>query len=211
MKPPEWLGKYPVLPIINQATPDEALLIAGALMQGGVKIMEITLRSDLAKDSLIAVRREFPELIIGAGSVMNPEQIEWVKEEGLDFSVSPGWSDVCWQKANSLNLPLFPGIMTPTELMHAINSGCMNPKIFPIAPLGGIEFLQALLAPFRKTDLQCLPTGGIKQNQVSEYLSDPQVSMVGGSWIAPRKLVKQKYIAGITELAKSSLLLANID
>ena len=109
MKPPEWLGKYPVLPIINQVTPDEALLIADALTVGGVKIMEITLRTDKAKDALLAVRKHFPKLILGAGSVMNQEQMNWIKGEGFNFAVSPGWSDLCWQKATSLEclLPEF--------------------------------------------------------------------------------------------------------
>ena len=209
MKPPNWLGKYPVLPIINQVTPDEALLIAEALSVGGVKIMEITLRTDKAKDSLLAVRKHFPELVLGAGSVMNPEQMNWIKGEGFNFAVSPGWSDLCWQKATSLELPFFPGILTPTELMHALNSGCLNPKIFPIAPVGGVQYLKSLLAPFRKYSIKCLPTGGIGRNMVPNYLSDPHVSMVGGSWITSEDLVSKKDFAGITELAKSSLFLAN--
>ena len=210
MKPPEWLGKYPVLPIINQAMPDEVLSIAEALIEGGVEIMEITLRTDKAKDCLVAVRKEFPKLILGAGSVINPEQVNWIKEKELDFAVSPGWSDVCWQKAEDLNLPFFPGVLTPSELMHAVNSGCLNPKIFPIDPVGGIKYLQAMLAPFRSTNLTCIPTGGIQLHQVSDYLNDPQVSIVGGSWITPKELVAKKDFARITELAKTSLLLANI-
>ena len=209
MKPPDWLGKYPVLPIINQVKPDEALLIAEALTIGGLKIMEITLRTDEAKDALLAVRKHFPKLILGAGSVLNPEQINWIKGEGLNFAVSPGWSDSCWQKATSMNLPFFPGILTPTELMHAIDSGCLNPKIFPIVPAGGAQYLKSLLAPFRKCSIKCLPTGGIKPNMVPNYLNDPDVSMVGGSWITPEDLVSKKDFVGITELAKSSLLLAN--
>ena len=209
MKPPDWLGTYPVLPIINQLTPDEALLIAEALTVGGVKIMEITLRTDKAKDSLLAVRKHFPELVLGAGSVMNQEQMNWIKGEGLNFAVSPGWSDLCWQKATSLELPFFPGILTPTELMHALHSGCLNPKIFPTAPVGGVQYLKSLLAPLRKCSIKCLPTGGIKPNMVLNYLNDPDVSMVGGSWITPEDLVSKKDFVGITELAKSSLLLAN--
>lgn len=211
MKLPEWLGKYPVLPIINKAMPDEALFIAEALMAGGVEIMEITLRTDEAKNSLRSVRKHFPELILGAGSVINTKQLDWVQGEGLDFAVAPGWSDQCWQKATNLNLPFFPGVLSPSELMHAINAGCRSPKVFPIGPMGGIEYLQALMAPFRRAELTCIPTGGIQQNQVSDYLFDPQVSMVGGSWLTPKDLINQKNFAGITKLAKSSLLLANIN
>ena len=211
MKPPEWLGKYPVLPIINRAKPDEALLIAEALIKGGLEIMEITLRTEEAMGSLCAVRKEFPKLILGAGSVITPYQLDWIKGEGLDFAVSPGWSDLCWKKASSFNLPFFPGVLTPTELMHAINEGCLHPKVFPIGPMGGIDYFRALLAPFREQKIQCVPTGGIKQHQVFDYVRNPHVSMVGGSWITPKEMVNQKDFEGITELAKSSLLLANIN
>ena len=197
------------MPIINQVLPEDSLLVAEALLVGGVEIMEITLRSDKAKESLVAVRKKFPEIVLGAGSVTSPEQMNWIKGEGLNFAVSPGWSDSCWQKATSLELPFFPGILTSTELMHALNSGCLNPKIFPIAPVGGVQYLKSLLAPFQKYSIKCLPTGGIGRNMVSNYLCDPQVGMVGGSWITPKDLVSKKDFAGITELAKSSLFLAN--
>lgn len=197
------------MPIINQVLPDDSLLVAEALLVGGVEIMEITLRSDKAKESLVAVRKKFPEIVLGAGSVVNPEQLEWIQGEGLDFAVAPGWSDECWQKANTLNLPFIPGILTPSELIKAIDSGCLNPKIFPVEPIGGISYVKSLLAPFRAIGLQCMPTGGIVKEKVSEYLTDPQIAMVGGSWLTPPELIKTKDIPAITKLAKSSLLFAN--
>ena len=197
------------MPIINQVLPDDSLLVAEALLIGGVEIMEITLRSDKAKESLVAVRKKFPKIVLGAGSVVNPEQLEWIQGEGLDFAVAPGWSDECWQKANTLNLPFIPGILTPSELIKAIDSGCLNPKIFPVEPIGGISYVKSLLAPFRAIGLQCMPTGGIVKEKVSEYLTDPQIAMVGGSWLTPPELIKAKDIPAITKLAKSSLLFAN--
>ena len=197
------------MPIINQVLPYDSLLVAEALLVGGVEIMEITLRSDKAKESLVAVRKKFPEIVLGAGSVVNPEQLEWIQGEGLDFAVAPGWSDECWQKANTLNLPFIPGILTPSELIKAIDSGCLNPKIFPVEPIGGISYVKSLLAPFRAIGLQCMPTGGIVKEKVSEYLTDPQIAMVGGSWLTPPELIKTKDIPAITKLAKSSLLFAN--
>lgn len=197
------------MPIINQVLPDDSLLVAEALLVGGVEIMEITLRSDKAKESLVTVRKKFPEIVLGAGSVVNPEQLEWIQGEGLDFAVAPGWSDECWQKANTLNLPFIPGILTPSELIKAIDSGCLNPKIFPVEPIGGISYVKSLLAPFRAIGLQCMPTGGIVKEKVSEYLTDPQIAMVGGSWLTPPELIKAKDIPAITKLAKSSLLFAN--
>lgn len=184
-------------------------MIAEALLVGGVEIMEITLRSDKAKESLVAVRKNFPEIVLGAGSVLNPEQLEWIRGEGLDFAVAPCWSDECWQKANTLNLTFIPGILTPSELIKAIDAGCLNPKIFPVEPVGGISYVKSLLAPFRAIGLQCLPTGGILKEQVPEYLNDPQVAMVGGSWLTPTELIKAKDISAITKLAKCSLLFAN--
>ena len=133
------------MPIINQVLPEDSLLVAEALLVGGVEIMEITLRSDKAKESLVAVRKKFPEIVLGAGSVVNPEQLEWIQGEGLDFAVAPGWSDECWQKANTLNLTFIPGILTPSELIKAIDAGCLNPKIFPVEPVGGISYVKSLL------------------------------------------------------------------
>lgn len=209
MHHPLWLRKYPVLPIINQATPDQALSIAEALLEGGIDVMEVTLRTAQAKEALQVVRKKFPEITLGVGSILSTEQVNWAAAEGMNFGVSPVWNEDLWALSLDLEISFFPGVLTPSELSRAIDAGCLHPKIFPIEPTGGVAYLKALLAPFGNTNLYCLPTGGIGKEKVLEYLAIPQVSTVGGSWITPQSLISSKDTKGMTELAKSSLLLAN--
>ena len=209
MHHPLWLRKYPVLPIINQATPDQALSIAEALLEGGIDVMEVTLRTAQAKEALQVVRKKFPEITLGVGSILSTEQVNWAAAEGMNFGVSPVWNEDLWALSLDLEISFFPGVLTPSELSRAIDAGCLHPKIFPIEPTGGVAYLKALLAPFGNTNLHCLPTGGIGKEKVLEYLKIPQVSTVGGSWITPQSLISSKDTKGMTELAKSSLLLAN--
>jgi len=203
------LGAFPVLPIISGVSSNDALFVAEALIEGGVEIMEITLRSAESQESLSILRKEFPDLTLGAGSIIHVEQLNWAAGEGLDFAVSPAWNDLIWERSEKISIPLIPGILTPSELLHAINAGCLHPKIFPIEPAGGLPYLQSLLAPFQHTSIQCLPTGGIKKEQVQKYLNFNQVLTVGGSWITPPEMISAKNSKGITELAKSSIMIAN--
>lgn len=209
MHHPLWLQKYPVLPIINQATPDQALSIAEALLEGGIDVMEVTLRTTQAKEALQVVRKKFPEITLGVGSILSTDQVDWAAAEGMNFGVSPVWNEDLWALSLDLEISFFPGVLTPSELSRAIDAGCLHPKIFPIEPTGGVAYLKSLLAPFGNTNLYCLPTGGIGKEKVLEYLAIPQVSTVGGSWITPQSLISSKDTKGMTELAKSSLLLAN--
>ena len=209
MRIPDQLGLQPVLPILNQGNPEDALRIAEALLEGGLRAFEITLRNPGALDSLQAVRAEFPDLALGAGTILQREQLEWAKESGLDFGVSPGWSDELWESSRELEFPLFPGVLTPTELTHAISAGCRALKVFPIEPMGGIAYLKSLIAPFRSKDLKYLPTGGIGRDQVEPYLLEEAVLTVGGSWVTPKNLIEKKDFAGVTELAIASLSLGN--
>ena len=171
--------------------------------------MEVTLRTAQAKEALQVVRKKFPEITLGVGSILSTEQVNWAAAEGMNFGVSPVWNEDLWALSLDLEISFFPGVLTPSELSRAIDAGCLHPKIFPIEPTGGVAYLKALLAPFGNTNLYCLPTGGIGKEKVLEYLTIPQVSTVGGSWITPQSLISSKDTKGMTELAKSSLLLAN--
>ena len=205
------LGRQPVLPILNFADRDSALRVTEALVNGGISAFEITLRSPEAMDALQAVRKEFPDLALGAGTILKKEQLSQVKDCGIDFGVSPGWSDELWAHSQELELPFFPGILTPTELTRAYHSGCRALKVFPIEPAGGIAYLKSLIAPFRSLNLNYLPTGGIHREKVEDYLAEDPVLTVGGSWITPRDLIGKKEFGKITELAIASLSLGNQD
>ena len=203
------LGRQSVLPILNFADRDSALRIAEALVNGGIRAFEITLRNPEATDALQAVRKTFPHLALGAGTILEKEQLSQVKDCGIDFGVSPGWSDDLWERSQELELPFFPGILTPTELTRAVQSGCRALKVFPIEPAGGIAYLKSLIAPFRSLHLNYLPTGGIHREKVEGYLAEDSVLTVGGSWITPRDLIGKKEFGKITELAIASLSLSN--
>ena len=203
------LGRQPVLPILNFADRDSALRIAEALVNGGISAFEITLRSPEAMDALQTVRKEFPDLALGAGTILEKEQLSQVKDYGIDFGVSPGWSDELWEHSQELELLFFPGILTPTELTRACQSGCRSLKVFPIEPVGGIAYLKSLIAPFRSLNLNYLPTGGIHREKVEGYLAEDSVLTVGGSWLTPRDLIGKKEFGKITELASASLSLSN--
>ena len=202
------LGKYPVLPILNLSNPKTSLQTAEALAEAGVEIMEMTLRNDEALPSLEAVRKEFPHFILGAGTLLEIEQIERVQDIGIDFGVSPGWDESIWIKAQEENFFLIPGILTPSELNNVSKCSCPLIKIFPIEPAGGYSYLKALLAPFRARGLKYLPTGGITKDLVSSYLADPDVLTVGGSWLTPSHLLKNSQFCEITKLAKEALSFA---
>jgi len=206
---PDQLGQYPVLPILNEADQETALRVAEALMKGGIGAFEITLRSASALGSLQAVRKEFPELTLGAGTILEKEQITQAMDLGVDFGVCPGWDDELWSHSQEHDFPLFPGILTPSELTHACKSGCRTLKVFPVEPAGGIAYLKSLIAPFRSLNLKYLPTGGIGRDKVASYLEDEAVLTVGGSWLTPRGLIEKKKFEGITELAIASLSLGN--
>lgn len=206
---PDRLRSFPVLPILNLAEQTTALRVAEALTKGGIGAFEITLRNANALSSLQAVRKEFPGLTLGAGTILEKEQISQVKDLGIDFGVCPGWDDDLWSHSKDLDFPLIPGVLTPTELTRACKSGCRTLKVFPIEPAGGVGYLKSLIAPFRSWNLDYLPTGGIGKEKVSSYLEDEAVLTVGGSWLTPLTLIEKKEFTAITELAIASLSLGN--
>lgn len=199
----------PVLPILNFANKDSALRVTEALIVGGIKVFEITLRSPEALQTLQAVRKEFPDLTLGAGTIINKEQVTQAKELGIDFGVSPGWSEELWTHSLEVEIPYFPGILTPTELSLAYQAGCRALKVFPIEPAGGISYLKSLIAPFRPLSIRYLPTGGIGRDKVGPYLLDEAVLTVGGSWLTPKDSIENKDFEKITGLAIEALSLGN--
>ena len=202
------LGGQPVLPILNLPDGNSALRIAEALVGGGIKAFEITLRNPEALQALQAVRDEFPDLTLGAGTLVDKKQIGRVKDIGIDFGVSPGWSEELWTCPRKSTSP-FSGDLTPTELLSAHQAGCRALKVFPIEPVGGISYLQSLIAPFRPLGIRYLPTGGIGRDKVASYLHDEAVLTVGGSWLTPVNSIENKDFAKITGLAIEAFSLSN--
>ena len=211
MSPLDRLKGIPVLPILNGIGPCDPLRIAEALMEGGLGALEITLREEGAQNALCAIRKKFPGLLLGAGSLFETEQVEWAADQGLDFGVSPGWQPELWEKAQENDFIYFPGVLTPTELSGVLGSGCRTVKIFPIEPVGGLAYFRSLTAPFQKFPVHYLPTGGVGEAQVSSYLAEKGVISVGGSWITPKDVIFNEDYPAMKRLAQRAMKLLHHD
>ena len=205
----ESLGNQSVLPIINFQNSKLALQTTEALLKGGIKNLEVTLRSKDALLTLQEIRKEFPKVLLGAGTILKEEQIDQLQDIGINFGVSPGWDESIWEKSQKNNFFLIPGILTPTELNRVSKCNCPAVKIFPVEPVGGYPYMKALIAPFRDLGIKYLPTGGVTQNLTSAYLNDPDLLTIGGSWITPQDLVQNLQFSKITKLAKEAISLGN--
>jgi len=185
--------------------PDDAVPLAEALLAGGLSVMEITFRTAGAAESISRVRQGVPQIAIGAGTLLTTENVKQAAGAGAQFGVSPGLSEAVLETARQSDLPLFPGVMTPTEVTRALDLACDRLKFFPSETAGGVKMLKALAGPFSHTGVKFIPTGGINAASLADYLAVPQVAAVGGSWMAERKLVAEKAWAKITALTAEAI------
>lgn len=199
------LRAAPVMPVIALDRLDQALPLAAALLEGGIPTLEVTLRTPVALEAIRQIRRAFPQAHVGAGTVTTPEALRQVADAGAAFAVSPGLTRPLLEAAAGSGLPLLPGVMTPTEVMAAMDAGFRFLKLFPAEPAGGIPMLKALAGPFR--DLAFCPTGGISPATAAAYLAQPNVVCVGGSWLAPKTLMDAGDWAAVTALARAAAAL----
>ncbi len=188
MSPKSLFSVSPVIPVIVIENADHAIPLAKTLLDNGVGIMEITLRSDAAFESIKRIATEVPDMHVGAGTVICPEQMHLVKEAGASFCFSPGISIDLIQTSQELNLPFIPGVATASEIMLALNSELTHCKLFPAEAIGGIDLLKSLAGPF--PDIMFCPTGGINQTNMLDYLKLKNVPCVGSSAIAPADLIR---------------------
>jgi 2-dehydro-3-deoxyphosphogluconate aldolase / (4S)-4-hydroxy-2-oxoglutarate aldolase len=179
-----------------------AVPLAQALLDGGIDVMELTLRTPAALDALAAIRREVPEMLPGIGTILTPEQVAQVRAAGAAFGVAPGMNRRVVEAARAASLPVAPGIATPSELELAIELGCAEVKLFPAESLGGLEYLRSIAAPYAHLGVRFFPLGGLKLENIGPYLADPLVLAVGGSWLAPRNLIQAGDWLAIRELAR---------
>lgn len=199
------LRAAPVMPVIALDRLEQALPLAAALLEGGIPTLEVTLRTPVALEAIRQIRQAFPQAHVGAGTVTTPEALRQVAEAGAAFAVSPGLSRPLLEAAAGSGLPLLPGVMTPTEVMAAVDAGFRFLKLFPAEPAGGIPMLKALAGPFR--ELAFCPTGGISPATAGAYLAQPNVVCVGGSWLAPKALMDAGDWAAVTRLAREAAAL----
>ena len=191
-----------IVPVVVLDDAKNAVPTAKALLAGGVDIMEITFRTDAASDSIRAVSDECPGMLVGAGTVITLEQCKLAIECGAKFIVAPGFDEevVAWCTKNDITV--CPGCVTPTEIMAALKYGLRVLKFFPANVYGGITGMKALSAPF--SGIKFVPTGGVNASNIAEYLAQPFIHAVGGSWICPKNDIAQGNFEKITELCRES-------
>jgi 2-dehydro-3-deoxyphosphogluconate aldolase/(4S)-4-hydroxy-2-oxoglutarate aldolase len=195
----ELLEQSPVMPVIVIKDIDSAIDLAAALVAGGVRSLEITLRSDAALEAIRLISDAVPDALVGVGTVRNARQFDAAVNAGARFAVSPGLTLEMARAARNSGIPFLPGIATASESMIAADEGFTVQKLFPAAAVGGIALLKALYGPL--PDIMFCPTGGINAGNARDYLALPNVKCVGGSWLTPDPDVSNKQWGAITQLA----------
>jgi 2-dehydro-3-deoxyphosphogluconate aldolase / (4S)-4-hydroxy-2-oxoglutarate aldolase len=195
----------PVIPVLTIERLEDAVPLAGALLAGGLRVLEVTLRSACALDAIGAMRAAYPEALVGAGTLLSPHDIAQSVAAGALFGVTPGLTPELIAAIARSRLPTLPGVMTPSELIGARAAGFTACKLFPAREAGGVGMLQALAGPF--ADHWFCPTGGVTRANAPEFLSLPNVACVGGSWLAPASLVRQRDWSAIEQLSREAAAL----
>jgi 2-dehydro-3-deoxyphosphogluconate aldolase/(4S)-4-hydroxy-2-oxoglutarate aldolase len=197
------LAKYgPVIPVIVIEDIQDAVPMAEALLAGGVKVLEITLRTKCALKAIEMIANKVPDTIVGVGTVRTKFDATNAKLAGSQFAVSPGYTNEMGLICRELDLPLLPGVSTGSEVMNANNDGFSFLKLFPAVAVGGINLLKGFSGPF--SDIQFCPTGGITIESAPDFLALPNVPVCGGTWLTPKKLIEEKNWSAITKLAKQA-------
>jgi 2-dehydro-3-deoxyphosphogluconate aldolase/(4S)-4-hydroxy-2-oxoglutarate aldolase len=195
----------PVIPVVTLDDPEDAVPLARALVDGGVKIIELTLRSETALTSLKRITDEVDGIFAGAGTILTPEQADAAASAGGQFLVSPGVTPALLAHMLSLQVPVLPGVATVSEVMAVLESGLNTMKFFPAGPAGGPDYLAAIGAPVPRVEF--CPTGGISPSTARDYLKLSNVPCVGGSWLAPSDVVAAKDWNRISSLAREATTL----
>jgi len=195
-------SESPVIPVLVFDQLDQVTPIANALVEGGITVLEVTLRTPIALEAIQKLKQELPEAKIGAGTVINPDQFDAAVAAGADFIVTPGISQHLLDKGSNSAIPLLPGVQTLSELMLGMNSGYRRFKFFPAEVAGGINALKAFSGPI--PEAKFCPTGGINAEKAKDYLKLNNVMCVGGSWLTPAQAIKDGNWEAIYMLAKQS-------
>ncbi|MDA0322239.1 MAG: bifunctional 4-hydroxy-2-oxoglutarate aldolase/2-dehydro-3-deoxy-phosphogluconate aldolase [Verrucomicrobia bacterium] len=193
-----------VLPAVTIEKAADAVPLASALVDGGLRVMEVTLRTDAAADSIARIKDSDLDLLVGAGTILNPEDVRRAVEAGAAFGVSPGCSELVLREAQALKLPMIPGVVTPTEIERAMELGYSFLKFFPAESSGGVKKVKALMGPYMHTGLRFMVTGGINASNMGEYLALPIVDAVCGSWFVNQRLIDSASWSQVKEFARGA-------
>jgi len=194
-----------IFPAVTFSSIDEVLPVTEALHKGGLRAMEVTFRTGVAADAIQSIRKNFPDMYLGAATLLSPAQVNQAMEAGAQFGLAPGFNPAVCTYAIKTHFPFVPGVMTPSEIEGAAEMGFTILKLFPAAQLGGPAFLKAIHQTYIQLQLQFIPMGGVSLENIQEYLSQKNVIAVGGSWLASRELISSKQFNNITERVKEAL------
>ncbi|WRF52526.1 bifunctional 4-hydroxy-2-oxoglutarate aldolase/2-dehydro-3-deoxy-phosphogluconate aldolase [Helicobacter pylori] len=201
----EVLQISPIIPVVVIENIEDAVPLAQSLVDGGIHIIEVTLRSSCALEAIELIAKNVPKMRVGAGTILNPTQLEQAQNRGAEFLISPGLTIKLLEYAKKKDMPLIPGVSSSSEVMQALELGYNALKFFPAEYCGGVKLLNAFNGPFK--GVKFCPTGGISADNMHSYLNLENVLCVGGSWLTPKNLIQNKEWDKITEICKRSLAL----
>jgi 2-dehydro-3-deoxyphosphogluconate aldolase/(4S)-4-hydroxy-2-oxoglutarate aldolase len=199
------IAKEGIIAVLEIESEENAVPLAKALLDGGIGVIELTLRTPAAIPSIKLIEKEVPQMNIGIGTIIEPGQAAMVKKEsGVHFGVSPGINPEIVKEAISVGLPFAPGVATPSELELAISLGCRVVKLFPAEGMGGLKYIKSINGPYNHLGIKYIPLGGMTIDNLADYAGFHAVLAIGGTWIAPKDLINSQDWAEITRRAKEA-------
>lgn len=197
-----------IVPVIVLDREEQAEPLAETLLKAGLDIMEVTFRTAAAEASIRRIAARFPEILVGAGTVLTADQLKRAADAGACYALAPGLNETVVTAAAAAGILMFPGVMTPSEVEKALSLNCRILKFFPAETAGGVNMLKALEGPYAHTGVKFLPTGGIGLNNMKAYLERPSVAAIGGSWIVEKKMIAARDWTTIEKLTREALAIA---
>lgn len=201
------LKQFKVIPVIQINSVKHAIPLAKVLVENGLPVAEVTFRTEAAAEAIHAMRSAFPEMCVGAGTVLTPQQIEQAQQAGAEFVVAPGLNPNTVKRCQAIGMPIVPGVNNPSQVEQALELGLSFLKFFPAEASGGVAMVKSLLAPY--VDVSFMPTGGIGKNNVNDYLSIGRVVCCGGTWMVAPTLIENEQWDEIGRLVREAVELVN--
>jgi 2-dehydro-3-deoxyphosphogluconate aldolase/(4S)-4-hydroxy-2-oxoglutarate aldolase len=205
----ERIGRRRIVPVVMIDDVEAAEPLAETLLACGLDVIEITFRTAAAAPALCRISARFPEMLAGAGTLLQPDQVREAVEAGACFAVAPGLNECVLEAARRAGIEMIPGVMTPSEVEKALGLGLRMLKFFPAEQAGGVPMLRALMGPYGHTGVQFIPTGGINLGNMRSYLELPSVAAVGGSWMVERQVIAARDWRRIEQATRAALAAAN--
>lgn len=196
---------FGVIPVVEVDGVAEADALAETLLEAGLGVIEVTFRTHAAAEVIARIAECYPDMAVGAGTVIGEQDLRRAAQAGARFALAPGLNPRMLERAAEIGLPYVPGAMTPSDLQAGIECGVRTFKFFPAVPAGGVSFLRSIAAPFSLHALRFIPTGGVSPGNLAEWLSEPSVAAVGGTWIASRSMIREGDWAGIRRAAAAAV------